>query len=61
MTKTTSPLILMTLKFSQTQKNVVFRNAFSVKIRLFGSNPEYTFVSTNEINSLFEDVTGSNK
>ncbi len=28
------PLILMVLEFSQNEKNVVFRNAFSVKILL---------------------------
>jgi hypothetical protein len=54
--KLTIPLILMDLKFSQTGKNVVFRNAFSVKIRLFGTDSGHTFVSTKEINSMF-DVT----
>lgn len=33
---------------------MVFRNAFSVKIRLFKSKCPHTFVSGKEINSLFE-------
>lgn len=30
------------------EKNVVFRNAFSVKTRLFGSNTGYTFALTKQ-------------
>lgn len=33
---------------------MVFRNAFSVKIRLFKWECSYTFVSSKEINSLFK-------
>lgn len=33
---------------------MVFRNAFSVKIRLCKSNRTHTFVSRKEINSLFK-------
>lgn len=39
-------LILIALRKAENVKNVVFRNAFSVKIRLFRPNLRYTFVST---------------